>query len=139
MPDPVPFPFPSSDPAASAPPPPSSPPAAAPPQLLTFDEFRKVRLVTAEVLAAVNHPKADRLVILKVKTGERTRQIVAGLRPVYAPEALVGKTIILVDNLQPARLRGEVSEGMLLAVRLPDGGLRLLTTDAPAPDGLEVS
>jgi methionyl-tRNA synthetase len=96
-------------------------------------------LITAEVLAAVNHPKADRLVILKVKTGERTRQIVAGLRPVYAPEALVGKTIILVDNLQPARLRGEVSEGMLLAVRLPDGGLRLLTTDAPAPDGLEVS
>jgi methionyl-tRNA synthetase len=107
--------------------------------LVSLDEFRRIKLRTAEVVSAAPHPKADRLVILQIKVGERTKQIVAGIRQFYTPEQLAGRTIIVVDNLQPARLRGEESNGMLLAVRLPDGGLRLVTTDGPAPSGLEVS
>ena len=107
--------------------------------LVKFDDFQKIHLRTAEVLEAADHPKADRLTILKIKVGEKTKQIVAGIRQFYAPEQLKGLTIVVVDNLEPAKLRGETSEGMLLAVRLPEGGLRLLVPDGPAPSGLEVS
>jgi methionyl-tRNA synthetase len=107
--------------------------------LIGIEDFAKVKLATGEVVAAVPHPKADRLLILQVRVGEIVKQIVSGIRQFYTPEQMLGKTIIVVNNLQPAKLRGEPSNGMLLAVRLPDGGLRLLTTDGPAPSGLEVS
>ena len=107
--------------------------------LIGIDDFKRVRLATGEVVEAHAHPKADRLLVLRVKVGEHHKQIVSGIRPHYTPEQLLGKTIIVVDNLQPAKLRGESSEGMLLAVSLPDGGFRLLTTDGPAPSGLQVS
>ena len=107
--------------------------------LIGIDDFYKVKLVTGEVVSAVPHPKADRLLILQVKVGADTKQIVSGIRQFYTPEQMVGKTIIVVNNLQPSKLRGEMSFGMLLAVRLPEGGLRLVTTDGPAPSGLEVS
>ena len=136
-------PSPSVPPAAPAPaviPPaaavvPASPP---PPALINIDEFFKIKLVTGEVVEACNHPKADRLLILKVKIGEEIKQIVSGIRKHYSAEAMVGKTIIVVNNLEPAKLRGEDSFGMLLAVSLPDGGLRLVTPDGPAPSGLQV-
>ena len=118
---------------------PAPPPAIPEAPLVTFDEFARVQLRTAEILEARPHPKADRLLLLRIKVGEQQKQIVAGIRQFYTPEQLVGRTIIVVNNLQPARLRGEDSFGMLLAVRLPDGSLRLLTTDGPAPDGLTVS
>lgn len=107
--------------------------------LIGIDDFHKVKLVTGEVASAVPHPKADRLLILQVKVGAETKQIVSGIRQFYTPEQMLGKTIIVVNNLQPSKLRGEMSFGMLLAVRLPEGGLRLVTTDGPAPSGLEVS
>ncbi|MCZ7645089.1 MAG: methionine--tRNA ligase subunit beta [Planctomycetota bacterium] len=128
MSDPVP-------PAAPAPDPAPAPPAPE----IGIDEFFKVKLVTAQIVEAVPHPKADRLMILQLQVGERRKQIVSGIRQHYTPEQLVGKTIILVDNLKPAKLRGETSEGMLLAVGQPDGGLRLLTTDGPSPAGLSIS
>lgn len=114
-------------------------PAPAGVALISIDDFFKTKLATGEVISAVAHPKADRLLILQVKIGERTKQIVSGIRQFYAPEQMVGKTIIVVDNLQPTKIRGEESFGMLLAVRLPEGGLRLVTTDGPAPSGLGVS
>lgn len=107
--------------------------------LIGIDDFHKVKLATGEVASAIPHPKADRLLILQVKVGAETKQIVSGIRQFYTAEQMVGKTIIVVNNLQPSKLRGEMSYGMLLAVRLPDGGLRLVTTDGPAPSGLEVS
>ena len=116
-----------------------TPPEPEPEPLVKFADFQKIHLRTAEVLEAADHPKADRLTILKIKVGEKTKQIVAGIRQFYTPEQLVGRTIVVVDNLEPARLRGETSEGMLLAVRLPEGGLRLLAPDGPATSGLEVS
>lgn len=137
---PPPAPIPAPVPAPGAP---AAAPAAAPAPvgvaLISIDDFHKVKLATGEVISAIAHPKADRLLVLQVKVGEKMKQIVSGIRQFYAPEQMVGRTIIVVDNLQPTKLRGEDSFGMLLAVRLPDGGLRIVTTDGPAPSGLEVS
>lgn len=106
----------------------------------TFDDFAKIRLAVAEVVAAEPHPNADKLLKLRVRLGEREKQICAGIRAYYAPESLVGKRIVIVDNLEPRKLRGEMSHGMLLAARRPDGdGLSLVTVDAPDfPSGGDV-
>ncbi len=106
--------------------------------MITIDDFAKVDLRTALVLAAEPHPNADRLLVLRIRLGEEERQLVAGIRQHYAPEALVGKTIVVVANLQPAQLRGVESQGMLLAVRDGDA-VRVLTPDGPAGSGLRVS
>lgn len=106
--------------------------------MLTIDDFRKVELRTAKVLAAEPHPNADRLFVLQLEVGPERRQIVAGIRGHYTAEQLVGKTIVIVANLQPGMLRGVESQGMLLAVR--DGEkVVALTTDQPASSGLLVS
>lgn len=105
-------------------------------QYCTFDDFMKVKLKIAEILEASDHPNADKLLLLKLKVGERTKQICAGIKAFYTPESLIGKRIIIVDNLEPRKLRGELSEGMLLATHDKggeDGAERviLLTTDLP--------
>jgi tRNA-binding protein len=83
---------------------------------ITFEDFAKVDLRVARVLAAENHPSADRLLKLQLDDGSGTpRQICAGIRGAYQAEELVGKTIIIVANLAPRMLRGEESRGMLLA------------------------
>src|SRR4029078_7857482 len=99
-------PAPTNPPAPSAPATPA--PAAAPAgvTLISIDDFFKTKLVTGEVVAAESHPKADRLLILQVKVGTETKQIVSGIRQWYAPEQMVGKTIVVVNNLQPVKLRG---------------------------------
>lgn len=104
-------------------------------ELITIDEFARVKLRVAEVVAAEAHPNADKLLKLKIRVGDREKQICAGIRKHYAPEALVGKRIVVVDNLKPAKLRGEESQGMLLAAT---GGedVVLLTPDKPdVPSG----
>jgi methionyl-tRNA synthetase len=106
--------------------------------MITIDDFKKVELRTAEVLAAEAHPNADRLWVLKLRVGTEERQIVAGIRGHYEAADLVGKTIVMVANLQPAMLRGVESQGMLLAVRDGDRVVAL-TTDRPAASGLLVS
>lgn len=107
--------------------------------MITFEEFQKVDLRTAKVIEARAHPNADRLLVMRVDVGELgERQIVAGMRPWYAPEEIVGKTIVVVANLAPAKLRGEESQGMLLAVVDGDDAC-LVTTDADVGAGLQVS
>ena len=81
----------------------------------SYADFTKIELKIAEVLEVVNHPNADKLYLLKIKIGEEERQIVAGLRPYYQPEQLQGKKVVVVANLEPRAVRGEVSNGMLLA------------------------
>jgi len=120
--------------------------------LISIEDFGKVKLVTAEVVSASEIPKADKLLCLQVKVGGEFKQIVAGIKQYYSavrtpprngvdddsgPPCIVGKTIIIVNNLQPTKLRGCDSNGMLLAVRTPEG-LKLLTTDGPCPSGLPV-
>jgi len=106
-----------------------------------FADFEKIRLTVAEIIHAEPHPNADKLVKLRVRCGEREKQICAGIRAYYEPEALVGRRIVVVDNLEPRKLRGEVSEGMLLAAHAPSGdGISLVTLDNPDfPSGGRVS
>lgn len=83
---------------------------------ITFDEFAKLDLRVARVLAAVNHPSADKLLKLTLDDGSGTpRQICAGIRADYTAESMVGKLIVIVANLAPRVIRGEESRGMLLA------------------------
>lgn len=83
--------------------------------MINIEEFRKIELRIGVVKTAEAHPKADRLLVLKVDLGEEERQIVAGIRAHYQPEELVGKQVVIVANLEPAVLRGIESQGMLLA------------------------
>jgi methionyl-tRNA synthetase len=102
--------------AAPQTPAPAAPASVAPPQI-TIDEFQKIQLKTAKVLTAERVPKSEKLLKLQVSLGEGTepRQIVAGIGKKYTPDALIGKTIIIVANLKPAKLMGIESQGMVLA------------------------
>lgn len=107
---------------------------------INFDDFMKVELKTAEVIHAEPHPNADRLLKLTVKVGDEERTICAGIKQWWSPEDLVGKTIVIVYNLEPRTIRGVTSQGMLLAVQNGEGGdVTPLTTLRPAPSGLRVS
>jgi methionyl-tRNA synthetase len=86
----------------------------APPQI-TIDEFLKIQLKTAKVISAERVPKSEKLLKLQVTVGSEQRQIVAGIGKKYEPEALIGKTIVIVANLKPAKLMGVESQGMVLA------------------------
>ncbi len=105
---------------------------------VTLADFQKVDLRVATVLEATAHRNADKLIVMKIRLGERTKQIVAGLRPFMEPETLVGRQIVVADNLEPAVLRGERSEGMLLAVTDGDD-LALVVPDRKVHDGSRVS
>jgi methionyl-tRNA synthetase len=92
----------------------TTPASPAPPQI-TIDEFMKIQLKTARVLSAERVPKSEKLIKLQVSLGTEQRQIVAGIGKKYEPDALVGKTIVIVANLKPAKLMGIESQGMVLA------------------------
>ncbi len=108
---------------------------------ISYDDFAKLDLRVATIIAAEAHPNADRLLKLQVDVGGETRQICAGIRAHYDPEHLVGKQIVVLVNLAPRTIRGEVSNGMLLAASV-DGGedqpptdVVLLTSEKPVPPG----
>ena len=83
--------------------------------VIQYDDFAKLELRVATVVECKAHPNADKLLVLQIDLGTERRQICAGLRQHYAPEQLVGKQIVVVANLAPRQMRGEVSQGMLLA------------------------
>lgn len=83
--------------------------------MATIDDFRKLELRIAEIKEVNDHPNADKLLILTVDLGDRQKQVVAGIKAFYPKEELVGKQVILVDNLDPVVLRGVESQGMILA------------------------
>ncbi len=95
-----------------------------------YDDFAKVELRVAKVLEARAHPNADKLMLLQIDVGDAQKQIVAGIRQHYTAEQLVGKLIVVVNNLQPAVIRGETSDGMLLAATSGEKVV-LLTPDDP--------
>lgn len=99
---------------------------------IQYDDFAKIELRVAKVVEARPHPNADKLMLLQVDIGEEsTKQIVAGIRAHYTAEQLVGKLIIVVNNLAPAMLRGEASNGMLLAATSGEKVI-VLTVDDPS-------
>lgn len=125
--------------------PPSTAPATATPaaqsEIITIDEFAKIDLRVAVVLAAERVPKTDKLLKLDLDLGYEQRTIVSGIAAFYEPEALVGKRIVVVANLKPAKLRGIESRGMLLAAggRAEGEELGLVTLDTDIPPGTRVS
>ena len=126
---------------------PAAAPAAQPESLpnIAYDLFAKLDLRVATVKAAVPHPNADKLLKLTLDDGTPAgRQVCAGIKAWYAPEQLVGKQVIIVANLEPRMLRGEISQGMVLAASdLKDGpdarGVIVLTVDKPVKPGSKAS
>ena len=105
--------------------------------LITIDDFARVELRVAEIVACEVHPDADRLLVLQLMVGQEKRQVVSGIAKYYKPEELVGKTVILVANLKPVNLRGLESNGMILAAT-KGKKLSLVTVDG-IPSGGKVS
>lgn len=101
---------------------------------ITFDEFMKVEMRVAEVIHAEPVKKADRLLKLQLDLGSEKRQVVSGIAKSYQPEQLVGKKVICITNLKPVKLRGELSQGMILAGE-EEGNLSLATVDSSLPNG----
>jgi methionyl-tRNA synthetase len=125
---------PTPPPAATPEPAPATPASSE----ITIDDFMRVDLRVGTIRRAEAHPNADRLVVLSVDVGEaEERQLVAGIRASYAPESLVGRQIVVVANLKPAKLRGVVSQGMILAAS-DDAGIHVLAPDAPTTPGSRV-
>ena len=106
--------------------------------MISFNDFKQMEMKVAEVLSVTDHPNADKLLVFKVKIGDEERQLVAGLKGYYTPEELTGKKIVVVTNLEPAVLRGERSEGMLLAAS--DGEkIVFLTPESDVASGSPIS
>jgi methionyl-tRNA synthetase len=106
--------------------------------MISIEEFRKVELKIATVKSAEPHPNADKLMVLQVDLGDEQRQIVAGIRNHYEPGELVGKQIVVVANLEPAKLRGLESQGMLLAAS-DEARVIVLTPEKSVQPGARVS
>ena len=114
----------------------SSAPVA--PAVITIDDFMKIQLKVAKVLEAERMPKSQKLLKLKVDAGEaEPRIILAGIAESYEPEAMVGKTIVIVANLAPRKMMGLESNGMVLAAS-PDGGAAIVLNVEPAAPGTRV-
>ena len=123
--------------AKSAPAPASAATTAPGVTTIEYAEFQKVQLRTARVLEAVRVEGADKLLRLQVDVGGEKRQIVAGITKHYAPETLIGRSVVIVANLKPARIRGVDSNGMLLAASVGEQ-LRIVTVDGEMPGGAQV-
>jgi len=105
--------------------------------LVTFDEFKRMDLRVAQIVGVQDHPNADKLYVIQIDIGGETRQTVAGLKGYYTPEELMGKRVAAIVNLAPAVLRGERSEGMILAAQRGDT-VTLLVPEADVPPGSKV-
>jgi len=106
--------------------------------MISIDEFRKIELRVATIKSAEPHPNADKLMVLQVDLGGETRQICAGIRNHYSAEELVGRQIVVVANLETAKLRGLDSQGMLLAAS-DEGRVIILTPEKSVQAGAKVS
>ncbi|MFZ3578507.1 methionine--tRNA ligase [Virgibacillus sp. DJP39] len=103
--------------------------------LIAYEDFMKLDLRVAEVIKAEKMKKADKLLKLQLDLGQEKRQVVSGLAEHYSPESLVGKKVICITNLKPVKLRGEMSEGMILSGEDADGKLSLATVEQSLPNG----
>jgi len=119
---------------------PPTAPSTPPTNLIAYDDFAKLELRVATVLECKPHANADKLLVLQIDLGGEKRQICAGLRQHYQSEQLVGKQIIVVANLAPRTMRGEISQGMLLAATdVPTQKVIVVSPSEPAAAGSKVS
>lgn len=105
--------------------------------MITLPDFKNCEIIIAKVLEVSEHPNADKLYLLKVDTGKETKQLVAGIRATYTKEELIGRQIVLLNNLEPATIRGQESQGMALAASDEKGAI-LLRPDREVPLGTVV-
>ena len=105
---------------------------------ITFDDFEKLQFQVGEIIACEAVKKSRKLLCSQVRIGSQVRQIVSGIKSDYTPEEMVGKKVMVVTNLKPAKLAGIMSEGMILCAEDADGHLALLTPDREMPAGAEI-
>lgn len=108
-------------------------------EYISIDDFDKVKLKVGEVIECEKVAKSDKLLKSKIKIGNEVRQIVSGIAKYYSPEQMIGKKVVVVTNLKPVKLRGVLSEGMILAASDESGNLALVSTDTNIIDGAEIS
>ena len=96
--------------------------------MVNIEEFKKFEFIVAQIKEVKEHPNADRLYVVKIDTGKEEKQLIAGIRKSYTKEQLVGRRVIVVNNLEPAVIRGETSQGMLLAAS-DEQGISILAPD----------
>ena len=102
--------------------------------MITYEDFTKLELRAGKILEAAAHPNADKLLVLKVDLGDKQVQLVAGIKLYYQPEALIGKNVVVLANLEPRQLRGVESQGMVLAAH-DESGIKLLAIDGEIKPG----
>jgi methionine--tRNA ligase beta chain len=95
--------------------------------MVSLEDFKKLELRVAQIKEVNDHPDADRLYVITLDLGDKTKQVVAGIKKSYVKEDLIGKQVVVVDNLEPAILRGVESQGMILAAS-DETGITVLTT-----------
>ncbi len=105
---------------------------------VTYDDFAKLQFQVGEIVACQAVPKSKKLLCSQVRIGSQTRQILSGIKAHYSPEEMVGKKVMVITNLKPAKLAGMVSEGMLLCAEDEDGNLSLMTPEKDMPSGAEI-
>lgn len=108
-------------------------------ELVTIEDFDKLKFKVAEILSCEDHPKADKLYVFQVKIANETRQIVSGIKKYYKKEDLIGKKVVVITNLKPVKLRGVDSNGMILAAEDKAGNLTLLSTLEDIESGSTIS
>ncbi len=106
---------------------------------ITFDQFGALQFQVGEIIACEAVPKSKKLLCSKVKVGSQVKQIVSGIKAHYTPEQMVGKKVMVLVNLKPAKLAGVLSEGMLLCAEDEKGNLALMTPEKDMPAGAEIS
>ena len=107
--------------------------------MINYEDFKKIELKAAKVLEAERIEGSEKLIKMKLTIGTEERQLVAGIAKAYAPEDLIGKTIIIVANLEPRKLMGVESQGMILAAHGEDGMPVILLPEKEVPPGSDIS
>ena len=105
---------------------------------ITFDDFGKMQFQVGEIIACEEVKKSKKLLCSQVKIGSQVKQIVSGIKKYYSAEEMVGKKVMVLVNLKPAKLAGVLSEGMLLCAEDAEGNLALMTPEKEMPSGAEI-
>jgi methionyl-tRNA synthetase len=110
-----------------------------PKEEITFDDWTKLQFQVGEIIACEAVKKSKKLLCSQVKIGSQVKQIVSGIKAHYSPEEMVGKKVMVLVNLKPAKLAGVLSEGMILCAEDADGNLALMTPEKDVPAGAEIA
>ena len=105
---------------------------------ITVDDFGKMQFQVGKIIACEEVPKSKKLLCSQVKVGSEVKQIVSGIKAYYTPEEMVGKEVMVLVNLKPAKLAGVLSEGMLLCAEDAEGNLALMKPEKSMPAGAEI-